>query len=222
MAPATLAKNNRDLNAGRFLATTGKGRKIVTFLKEQTIFTQGDAAGPVFYIQEGKVRLTVVSQFGKEATLDILSEGEFFGDGGLAGQPLRTGSVAAITDCKLLQIEKEAMMVALHRGRAFSNLFVAYLLARNIRYQEDLVDQLFDSSEKRLARVLLLQAHFGEERPPKTVIPEVSQATLADMADTTRLRVRSFMNRFRKLGFLANSKGGLRIHHSLLNVVLHD
>jgi CRP/FNR family transcriptional regulator, cyclic AMP receptor protein len=222
MAPATLAKNNRDLNAGKFLATTGKGRKIVTFLKEQTIFTQGDAAGPVFYIQEGKVRHTVVSQFGKEATLDILSEGEFFGDGGLAGQPLRTGSVAAITDCKLLQIEKEAMMVALHRGRAFSNLFVAYLLARNIRYQEDLVDQLFDSSEKRLAQVLLLQAHFGEERPPKTVIPEVGQATLADMAGTTRLRVRSFMNRFRKLGFLANSKGGLRIRHSLLNVVLHD
>ena len=222
MTPATLAKNNRDLKAGKFLATTGKGRKVVTFLKKQPIFTQGDAAGPVFYIQEGKVRHTVVSQFRREATLGILSEGDFFGDGGLAGQPLRTDSVAAITDCKLLQIEKEAMMVALHRERAFSNLFVAYLLARNIRYQEDLVDQLFGSSEKRLARVLLLQAHFGEERRPETVIPEVSQATLADMAGTTRLRVRSCMNRFRKLGFLANSKGGLRIHRSLLNIVLHD
>ena len=222
MAPTALAKNNCDLDPGKFLATTGKGRKVVTFLKKQTIFAQGDVAGSVFYIQEGKVRHTVVSEFGKEATLGILSEGEFFGDGCLAGQPLRVDSATAITDCKLLQIDKEAMMLALHSGQAFSDLFVAHLLARNIRYQENLVDRLFDSSEKRLARVLLLHAHFGKEGAPETVIHNVSQETLANMACTTRLRVRFFMNRFRKSGFLAYSRSGLQIHSSFLNVVLHD
>ena len=222
MAPTTTAKNNRDFNSRKILATIGKGVKVVAFLKKQTIFAQGDAAGAIFYIQEGKVRLTVVSKFGKEVTLSILSEGEFFGDGGLAGQPLRMGSATAMTDCKLLQIDKKAMMLALHRERAFSDLYVAYLLARNIRYHEDLVDQLFDSCEKRIARVLLLLARFGKEGAPETVIPEVSQETLADMAGTTRLRVRFFMNRFRKSGFLAYSRSGLQIHSSLLAVVLHD
>jgi CRP-like cAMP-binding protein len=222
MAPTALAKNNRDLDPKKFLATAGKGRQVVTFLKKQTIFAQGDSAGAVFYIQKGKVRHTVVSKFGKEATLGILSKGEFFGDGGLAGQPLRMDSATAMTDCKLLQIDKEAMMLALHGGQTFSDLFVAHLLARNIRYREDLFDHLFDSSEKRLARVLLLLAHLGEEGAPDTVIPKVGRETLAALAGTSRMRIRVFMNRFRKSGFLAYTGSGLRIHSSLLNVVLHD
>jgi CRP-like cAMP-binding protein len=222
MAPTALAKNNCNLDPKKFLATIGKGRKVVTFLKKQPIFAQGDSAGAVFYIQEGKVRHTVVSKFGKEATLGILSKGEFFGDGGLAGQPLRMDSATAMTDCKLLRIDKEAMMLALHSGRAFLDLFVEHLLARNIRYRENLVDQLFDSSEKRLARILLSYAHFGEEGAPDTVIPKVGQKTLVAMAGTTQLRVRFFMNRFRKSGFLAYTGSGLQIHSSLLNVVLHD
>ena len=220
MAPTTTAKNDRDFNSRRILAAIGKGVKVVAFLRKQAIFEQGDAAGAAFYIQEGKVRLTVVSKFGKEVTLSILSEGEFFGDGGLAGQPLRMGSATALADCKLLQIDKKAMMLALHRERTLSDLYVAYLLARNLRYHEALVDQLFDPCEKRIARVLLLLAHFGKEGTSETVIPEVSQETLADMAGTTGLRVSFFMNRFRKSGFLAVSNKGLQIHRSLLNVVL--
>ena len=206
-----------------FLATIGEGRKVVPFPKKRAIFAQGDAADSIFYIQEGKVRLTVVSQIGKEATLGILSEGDFFGEGGLAGQPLRMGSATAMTDCELLQIDKKAMMLALHREHTFSDLFVAYLLARNIRYEEDLVDQLFNSSEKRLARILLLLAHFGKEGVPEAVIPKISQETLADMIGTTRSRVSFFMNKFRTLGFVNyNGGSGLQVHSSLLNVVLHD
>lgn len=223
MASATnLAAKNRYFNPKEFLATIGAGRKVVAFPKKQPIFTQGDAADAVFYIQEGKVRLTVVSKAGKEATLAILSEGEFFGEGGLAGQPLRMGSAAAMTDCELLCIDKKAMMLALHREHTFSDLFVAYLLARNIRYEQDLVDQLFNSSEKRLARILLLLAHFGKEVAPETVIPKISQETLADMIGTTRSRVSFFMNRFRKLGFVDYGEDGLQVHSSLLNIVLHD
>ena len=223
MASATnLAAKNRDFNPKEFLATIGTGRKVVAFAKKQPIFTQGDAADAVFYIQEGKIRLTVVSKAGKEATLAILSEGEFFGEGGLAGQPLRMGSAAAMTDCELLRIDKKAMMLALHREHTFSDLFVTYLLARNIRYEEDLVDQLFNSSEKRLARILLLLAHFGKEGAPETVIPKISQETLADMIGTTRSRVSFFMNRFRKLGFVDYGEDGLQVHSSLLNIVLHD
>jgi CRP-like cAMP-binding protein len=221
MASARLAKNNRDLDPRKFLATIGKRGKNVNFLKKQTIFTQGDAAGAVFYVQKGKVIQTVVSRFGKKMTLDILSEGEFFGDGGMAGQPLRMGSATAITDCTLLKIDKEAMMHALHRERALSDFFVEYLLARNIRYHQDLIDKLFDSSEMRLARVLLSLARFGTEGIPETQIPKVSQATLAGMAGTTQLRVRSLMNRFRNEGFLAYSGKRLQIHSSLLNVVLN-
>jgi CRP-like cAMP-binding protein len=221
MTSTKLAKNNRNLDPGSFLAIIDKGKKVVTFLKEHAIFTQEDAAGAIFYIQKGTVRQTVVSRFGKKATLDILSEGEFFGDGGLAGQPLRLGSATAIADCTLLQIEAQAMLLALHRERAFSDLFVEYLLARNIRYHERLVDQFFDSSEMRLARVLLLLARFGKEGAPENRIPKVSQENLAGMAGTTQLRVRLLMNRFRNAGFVAYSGSRLQIHSSLLNMVLN-
>jgi CRP/FNR family cyclic AMP-dependent transcriptional regulator len=222
-APTMSAKKKRDFDPRKFLATIGEGRKVVAFPKKQAIFVQGDAADAVFYVQEGKVRLTVVSKIGKEATLGILSEGEFFGEGALAGQPLRMGSANAMTDCELLRIDKKAMMLALHREHTFSDLFVAYLLARNIRYEEDLVDQLFNSSEKRLARILLLLAHFGKEGAPETVIPKISQETLAEMVGTTRSRVSFFMNRFRKLGFVNyNGGSGMQVHSSLLNIILHD
>jgi len=220
--PTKSDKNGRAFDPRQFLATIGAGRKVVTFPKKQAIFAQGDAADAVFYIQDGKVRLTVVSKAGKEATLGILNEGEFFGEGGLAGQPLRMGSATAMTDCELLRIDKKAMMLALHREHTFSDLFVTYLLARNIRYEEDLVDQLFNSSEKRLARILLLLARFGKEGVPETVIPKISQETLAEMIGTTRSRVSFFMNRFRNLGFLDYGADGLQVHSSLLNIVLHD
>jgi len=222
MAPTVTGKKRSDFDPRKFLATIGDGRKVVSFGEKQTVFTQGDAADAVFYIQEGKVRLTVVSEIGKEATLGVLSEGQFFGEGALAGQPLRMGSAAAMTDCELLQIDKKAMMLALHREHAFSELFVAYLLARNIRYEEDLVDQLFNSSEKRLARILLLLAHFGKEGVPETVIPKISQEMLAEMIGTTRSRVSFFMNRFRKMGFVDYGRSGMQVHSSLLSVVLHD
>jgi len=205
-----------------FLAKAGVGRTVVNLKKKDAAFSQGAQADAVFYIQKGKVQLTVVSKIGKEATLGILGQGEFFGEGSLAGQALRMGSATAMTDCELLQIDKKEMMLALHRESTFSDLFVAYLLARNIRYEEDLVDQLFNSSEKRLARILLLLAHFGKEGVPETVIPKISQETLADMIGTTRSRVSFFMNRFRKLGFLDYGGSGLQVHSSLLNVVLHD
>jgi CRP/FNR family transcriptional regulator, cyclic AMP receptor protein len=176
----------------------------------------------VFYSQKGKVRLTVASKIGKEATLGILNSGDFFGEGGLAGQPLRMGSAVALTDCELMQIDKKAMMLALHQENTLSDLFTAYLLGRNIRYEADLVDQVFNSSEKRLARILLLLAHFGKEGVPETVIPKISQETLAEMVGTTRSRVSFFMNRFRKLGFLDYGESGMQVHSSLLNIVLHD
>jgi CRP/FNR family cyclic AMP-dependent transcriptional regulator len=202
--------------------TIGEGRQSVLFQRKQGIFAQGDTADAVFHIQTGKVRLTVVSNDGKEATIGILGDGEFFGEGALAGQVLRMGSATAMTDCAVLRIDKKAMMEALHWEHAFSDLFVAYLLARNIRYEEDLVDQLFNSSEKRLARILLLLAHFGKEGVPETVIPKISQETLAEMIGTTRSRVSFFMNRFRKLGFVDYGESGLQVHSSLLNIVLHD
>ncbi len=225
MASAAAFKKNRGFSPRTFLATIGQGRKNLTVAKKQGIFTQGEPADAVFYIQKGKVRLTVVSKVGKEATIGILSEGKFFGEGSLAGQTVRMGSAEAMTDCQLLRIEKTAMMEALHREHAFSDMFVAYLLARNIRYEEDLVDQLFNSSEKRLARVLLMLAHFGKEGVPETVVPKISQETLAEMVGTTRSRVSFFMNRFRKLGFIhyaGGIEGGLQVHSSLLNIVLND
>ena len=225
MKLSAAASKNRAFNPDTFLATLGEGRKVLSVPRKETIFTQGDKADAVFYIQSGKVRLTVVSQAGKEATIGIVSEGTFFGEGSLAGQLLRMGSAAAMTDCEILRVDKKSMMEALHREPAFSEMFVAYLLARNIRYEEDLVDQLFNSSEKRLARVLLLLAHFGKEGIPETVVPKISQETLAEMVGTTRSRVSFFMNRFRKLGFIhyaGGVEGGLQVHSSLLNVVLHD
>jgi CRP/FNR family cyclic AMP-dependent transcriptional regulator len=218
-------KKNGGFDPHTFLATIGEGRRLVTVPKKQPIFAQGDGADAVFYIQKGKVRLTVVSQAGKEATIGIVSEGNFFGEGALAGQAVRMGSATAMTDCELLRVDKKAMMDALHREHAFSDMFVAYLLGRNVRYEEDLVDQLFNSSEKRLARVLLLLAHFGKEGVPETVVPKISQETLAEMIGTTRSRVSFFMNRFRKLGFIdyaGGVEGGLQVHSSLLNIVLHD
>jgi CRP-like cAMP-binding protein len=221
MSPIVVARKKRDFDPNTFLASIGEGRKFVLFPKKQTIFAQGDPTDAVFYIQTGKVRLTVVSNNGKEATIGILGQGEFFGEGALAGQPLRMGSATAMTDCSVLRIDKKAMIQALHREHAFSDMFVAHLLARNIRYEEDLVDQLFNSSEKRLARILLMLAHFGKEGVPETVVPKISQETLAEMIGTTRSRVSFFMNRFRKLGFI-HYNGGLQVHSSLLNVVLHD
>ena len=186
------------------------------------IFTQGDEDGAVFYIQKGKVRLTVTSKFGKRATLSILSDGAFFGVGGLAGQPLQMKSATAMTGCKLLQIDKQAMMFALHSNRSLFELFLMHLVARNIRYQEALIDQFFDPSEKRLARVLLLYAHFGEDGAPQTVIPRPNLWELAKMADTSLLRVSSLMKEFRKSGFLDYSKSELQIHPSLVTVVLRS
>ena len=225
MRAPVVRKNGRDFDPNTFLATIGEGRKNLAVSKKQGIFAQGDAADAVFYIQKGRVKLTVVSKVGREATIGILGEGNFFGEGALAGQALRMGSASAMTDCEIQRIEKKAMVAALHREHAFSDMFVAYLLARNIRYEEDLVDQLFNSSEKRLARVLLMLAHFGKEGVPEPVVPKISQETLAEMVGTTRSRVSFFMNRFRKLGFIhyaGGLEGGLQVHSSLLNVVLHD
>jgi CRP/FNR family cyclic AMP-dependent transcriptional regulator len=221
MGPSVGAKERHDFDPHAFLATIGKGRKSVLFQQKQTIFVQGDLADAVFYIQTGKVRLTVVSTTGKEATIGIVGDGDFFGEGSLAGQALRMGSATAMTDCAVLRIDKKAMMEALHREHEFSDLFVAYLLARNIRYEEDLVDQLFNSSEKRLARTLLLLARFGKEGKHESVVPKISQEMLAEMIGTTRSRVSFFMNRFRELGFI-HYNGGLQVHSSLLNIVLHD
>lgn len=220
MTPAAV-KASRNFDAQAFLATIGEGRKVVSFREKQIIFAQGDICNSVFYIQKGKVRLTVLSKDGKEATIGLLGEGSFFGEGALAGQERRLGSAVALTDSRLLRIEKRAMMEALHREHAFSDLFVSFLLARNARIQEDLVDQLFNSSEKRLARVLLKLAQFGKEGTPEKVVPKISQEVLAEMVGTTRSRVSHFMNRFRELGFIEYN-GELRVHSSLLNVVLHD
>jgi CRP/FNR family cyclic AMP-dependent transcriptional regulator len=215
------AKKSRDFDPHAFLGTIGVGREFVLFPKKQRIFAQGDTADAVFYVQSGKVKLTVVSKTGKEATIGILGAGDFFGEACLAGQPQRMLTAAVMTDCAVLRIKKKSMIEALHRENEFSDLFVAYLLARNIRYEEDLVDQLFNSSEKRLARILLLLARFGKEGVPETVVPKISQETLAEMIGTTRSRVSFFMNRFRKWGFI-DYNGGLQVHSSLVNVVLHD
>jgi CRP-like cAMP-binding protein len=223
MTPVVAAKKLSKFDTKRFLSTIDGGRKITAFSKKQAIFVQGDSSDAVFYIQKGKVRLTVVSKSGKEATTGIMNQGDFFGEGCLAGQTVRLFSATAMTDCSVMQIDKKYMMEVLHREHAFSDMFVAYLLTRNIRHEEDLVDQLFNSSEKRLARILLLLAHFGKDGKPETLIPKVSQETLAEMIGTTRSRVSFFMNRFRKLGFIDYHAGdGLQVHSSLLTIVLHD
>ena len=219
----TNANKRHDFNPHTFLSTIGKGRDMVSFGKKSTIFAQGDSTDGLFFVQEGKVQLSVVSEAGKEATIGIMSEGDFFGEGGLAGQLTRMSSAIALTNCVLLHVEKKAMMLAMGREAKLSALFVKCLLKRNIRYQDDLVDQLFNSSEKRLARVLLLMAQFGKEGVSEMSVPRLSQETLAEMVGTTRSRVSFFMNRFRKLGFIHYDVGdNVRVHSSLLNVVLHD
>lgn len=205
-----------------FLARNGLGRKIIDLEKHQTIFSQGDSANAVFYIQKGKVKLTVFSKRGKEATIALLSTGDFVGEECIATiQPQRMATATALTPCTVLRIDRKEMVRVLHDEKGFSEVFVSYLLTRNIRFQEDLIDQLFNSSEKRLARALLLLAQFGKDGAPETVIPKISQETLAEMIGTTRSRVSFFMNRFRKLGFIEYN-GKLSVHSSLLNVVLHD
>ncbi len=218
-------KNKSDFNPHAFLSTIGKGRQIMSLEKGGTAYTQGDATDGLYFIQKGKIQLSVVSEAGKEATLGILGEGDFFGEGGLAGQLVRMSSATARTSCILLHIEKKAMMLTMSLEPKLSAMFLKYLLKRNIRYQDDLVDQLFNSSEKRLARVLLLMAQFGKEGMTHMAVPRLSQETLAEMVGTTRSRVSFFMNRFRKLGFINYASGDsdtLHVHSSLLNIVLHD
>jgi CRP/FNR family transcriptional regulator, cyclic AMP receptor protein len=205
-----------------FLAKTGAGRTIAHMKKGQKVFGQGEAADAVFYIQKGKIRLSVISKRGKEAIIGLLGDGNFLGEESIAAVLLkRVATATALTPSTILRIERVEMVRVLHEEQLFSEVFVSYLLARNARVQEDLVDQLFNSSEKRLARALLLLAQFGKEGAPETVIPKISQETLADMIGTTRSRVNFFMNRFRKLGFIEYN-GHLSIHSSLLNVILHD
>jgi CRP-like cAMP-binding protein len=208
-------------NPRSFLAKIGNGKTHTDFAKSQKIFSQGDAADAIFYVQKGKVKLTVVSKQGKEAVIALLGVGDFFGEGCLAGQSLRMATVSTITECSIVRIGKPDAVRVLRDEPAFSEMFLHYLLSRNIRIEEDLVDHLFNSSEKRLARVLLLLANFGKEGKPETVIPKMSQETLAEIIGTTRSRVSFFMNKFRKLGFISYN-GSLEVHSSLLNVVLHD
>jgi CRP-like cAMP-binding protein len=205
-----------------FLARAGLGRKILSLKKNETAFAQGDLADAIFYVQTGQVRVTVISANGKEATIALVGAGEFLGEDCMVlAHPLRLATATAMTECALLRISKAEMVRALHQEPAFSNVFVSFLLVRNARVQADLVDQLFNSSEKRLARILLLLAQFGKESKPETVVPKVSQEVLAEMIGTTRSRVSFFMNRFRKLGFIEYN-GEIRVHNSLLNIFLNE
>jgi CRP/FNR family transcriptional regulator, cyclic AMP receptor protein len=223
----TRPKPFRDTNrkpafdARAFLDSTGVSRKVAEFKKKETVFSQGDPGTNVLYIQKGGVRLSVVNESGKEAVVAVLGPGDFFGEGCLAGQPLRIGTATAITPTTALVIEKKEMLRVLHAEHEFSDRFITFMLARNIRIEEDLVDQLFNSSEKRLARTLLLLARYGQEDAPQKVLPKISQEMLAEMVGTTRSRVNFFMNKFRKLGMIKYN-GGLQINKSLLSVVLHD
>jgi CRP/FNR family transcriptional regulator, cyclic AMP receptor protein len=219
MEPKKTSKPPFDLKV--FLSRANGGKTDAQYGVNAAIFVQGDSANAIFYIKEGKVKLTVLSKQGKEAVVAILREGDFFGEGCLAGQPLRMATAVALSECSVMKLEKAVVVGLLHGEPSFSEFFVAHLLSRNIKIEEDLVDQLFNSSEKRLARVLLLLANFGKEAAPQTVIPKISQETLAGIVGTTRSRVNFFMNRFRKLGFIEYN-GGMKIHSSLLTVVLHD
>jgi CRP/FNR family transcriptional regulator, cyclic AMP receptor protein len=204
-----------------FLASVSEGKTISKYRKNQIVYTQGEAADAVFYVQQGKVKLTVVSEQGKEAVVAILGSGQFFGEGCLNGHPLRIATTRAVDECVITRLEKAIMVATIHDEPEFSELFMSYLLTRNSRIEEDLIDQLFNSSEKRLARLLLLLANFGKEGRPEPVIGSFSQETLAEMIGTTRSRVSFFMNKFRKLGFIEYN-GKIEVHNSLLNVVLHD
>jgi CRP/FNR family cyclic AMP-dependent transcriptional regulator len=214
-----MSKKPFDVNV--FLNTVDGGRSVSNYRKNQRIFAQGDAADSVFYIQDGQVKLSVISELGKEAVVALHGKEDFFGEGCLSGQSLRLASAAAMADCVIMRLDKTAIVRVLHEEPKFSEMFLSYILARNARVEADLVDQLFNSSEKRLARLLLLMANFGKEQRPEPVIAKVSQETLAEMVGTTRSRVSFFMNKFRKLGFI-DYNGDLEIHNSLLNVILHD
>jgi len=228
MQGATINKKCRSVSANKgafdaqaFLDSAGIARRVKAFKRAEIVYSQGDAAKSVLYLQEGGVKLSVVSEVGKEAVVAILGPGDFFGEGCLAGQPIRMGTATAITPTTVMVIEKSEMFKVLHEQHALSDRFITFMLARNIRIEEDLIDQLFNSSEKRLARTLLLLARYGKEDQPHGLVPKVSQETLAEMVGTTRSRVNFFMNKFRKLGFIKYN-GGLQINTSLLSVVLHD
>ena len=214
-------KGKLSFDPKRFLAKVGKGKTISKYRKDQIVFSQGQVADAIFYIQQGKVKLTVVSEQGKEAVVAILEPGQFFGEGCLNGHPLRMGSTRAMDECVITRLEKATMIATIHNEPEFSELFMTYLLTRNSRIEEDLIDQLFNSSEKRLARLLLLLANFGKEGKPEPIVGKFSQETLAEMIGTTRSRVSFFMNKFRKLGFIEYN-GQIEVHNSLLNVVLFD
>ena len=224
----TTARNGRTFNAQSFLDSAGIARKIVDYGRGAAIFSQGDICGNVLYIQKGGVKLSVLSKTGREAVVAMLGPGDFFGEGCLAGQPVRMGSATAVTPSTILVIKKDSMVRLLHQQHAMSDRFISHMLGRNIRIEEDLIDQLFNSSEKRLARALLLLARYGQQDNPQRVVPKISQETLSEMVGTTRSRVNFFLNKFRKLGFidynddLKELNGGLRINNSLLSVVLHD
>jgi CRP-like cAMP-binding protein len=213
----------RRFDPNTFLAQAGRGKSILAYRKNKVIFLQGDPCDAVFYIQGGRVKLSVLSVGGKEATIALLSAGDFLGESCITSdQPVRMFSATAIADSCVLKISKDAMLSVLHNEHAFSDLFVSYLVTRNNQIQEDLVDQLFNSAEKRLARTLLLLAHFGKESRSEIVLPRISQETLSEMVGTTRARVNYFMNRFRKLGFIDYNRRGVKVHSSLLDIVLHD
>ena len=219
--PNGISEKKGAFNAQAFLDSAGVARKVKKFKRAEVIYSQGDPANNVMYLQEGGVKLTVVNETGKEAVVAILGPGDFFGEGCLAGQPVRMGTASAITPSTVLVIQKSEMFKVLHEQHALSDRFISFMLARNIRIEEDLVDQLFNSSEKRLARTLLLLARYGKEDKPHAVIPNLSQETLGEMIGTTRSRVNFFMNKFRKLGFIKYN-GGLQINTTLLSVVLHE
>jgi len=215
--------NGREFNAEAFLESAGVAKTFVEYGREESIFTQGDPCGHVLYIQAGGVKLSVLSQSGREAVVAMLGPGDFFGEGCLAGQPVRMGSATAITPSVILKISKHRMVRLLHRQHAMSDRFIAHMLARNVRIEEDLIDQLFNSSEKRLARALLLLARYGKQDRPSRVVPKVPQETLAEMIGTTRSRVNFFLNKFKRLGFIEyDGERPLKINSSLLSVVLHD
>jgi CRP/FNR family cyclic AMP-dependent transcriptional regulator len=220
--PMAKAKSRRrSVDAKVFLSTVDGGRSVSSYRKNQKIFAQGDAADSIFYVQDGQIKLSVISELGKEAVVALHGKEDFFGEGCLTGQSLRLATAAAMTDCVIMRLDKAAVVRVLREEPKFSEMFLSYILARNARVEADLVDQLFNSSEKRLARLLLLMANFGKEGRPEPVITKVSQETLAEMVGTTRSRVSHFMNKFRKLGFIEYN-GELAIHNSLLNVILHD
>jgi len=212
---------NRAFDVSQYLTTSGVKKTLVSYRKAQTIFSQGEKSGSVYYLQTGVIKIAVTSSTGKEAVVALLRPGDFFGEGCIAGQPLRVSTATAMESSTVLQIEKQEMIRVIHEEHEFSDRFVAHMLKRNVRIEEDLVDQLFNSSEKRLARALLLVARYGNNDEPQKIVAQISQATLAEMVGTTRSRVSYFMNKFRKLGFIKYN-GGLEVHDSLLRVILHD